>query len=85
MSNSPTTSQSSSSIPGKTIAEPTEIGTKGTIGSLIKREIAYSNRHKVDSRKHNAQSFKVDRRRNKFIPSICSAIDVDNINGPKLV
>ncbi|KAK1435637.1 hypothetical protein QVD17_01403 [Tagetes erecta] len=92
MSNSPTNSQSSSFIAAKTSTNPpVEIGAKGSIGSLIKQEIEYFNRHKVHTRKHNVQGLEAnstrtsDRRKNKFIPSICSAIDVDSINGPKLV
>ncbi|KAF5796448.1 hypothetical protein HanRHA438_Chr08g0363891 [Helianthus annuus] len=85
MSNSPTNSQSSSFISKKTTAEPpVDIGTKGTVGSLIQQEIKYFNKHEVHGLEAN-QTRTSSARKNKFIPSICSAIDVDNTHGPKLV
>lgn len=90
MSNS--ASQSSSYIPEKMATKPpVEIGSKGTIGSLIMQEIEYFNRPAVHSHKHSlklpeaAQTSTGSRRKNKFIPSICSAIEVESINGPKMI
>ncbi|KAM0007266.1 hypothetical protein Hdeb2414_s0146g00813471 [Helianthus debilis subsp. tardiflorus] len=88
---------------------PIKIGTKGTVGSLMMKEIEYFNRLEVLSKKHglhvpeaaastnSGQSKpKIDhhsvniaprrkKRSNKFVPSICSAIDVADHNGRKMV
>ncbi|KAI3804764.1 hypothetical protein L1987_26562 [Smallanthus sonchifolius] len=77
---------------------PIKIGTKGTVGSLIMKEIEYFNRLEVHSQKHRLQvpeaaatstgaqpKPKRKKRSNKFMPSICSAIDVADHNGPRLV
>lgn len=91
MSNSPTNSQPSSSfIPEKMSTKPrVEIGAKGTVGSLIMQEMEYFNRLDIHSSKHSLQVKEGNqtrgKRKNKFIPSICSAIDVDENNGPKKI
>lgn len=88
-----TKSQSSSSyIPKEMGAKPpVNIGTKGTVGLLIRQEIEYFNKLEVHSRNHSlqvqesAQSRTSARRKKRFIPSICSAIEVENSNGPKMI
>ncbi|KAI3755861.1 hypothetical protein L1987_55670 [Smallanthus sonchifolius] len=88
-------------IPSKMAAEaPIKIGTKGTVGSLMMKEIEYFNRLEVRSQKHRLQvpeaaatststggqpKPKRKKRSNKYMPSICSAIDVEDHNGPRLV
>lgn len=79
---------------------PIKIGTKGTVGSLMMKEIEYFNRLEVlsQSQKHRLQVPEVvatssggrpkpkrKKRSSRFVPSICSAIDVADHNGPKLV
>ncbi|KAK1430955.1 hypothetical protein QVD17_14101 [Tagetes erecta] len=83
---------------------PIKIGTKGTVGSLMMKEIEYFNRLEVQSQKSVLQvpqavagdkpkpeidsviiTPKRKKRTNKFMPSICSVIDVADHNGPKLV
>ncbi|KAL8264301.1 hypothetical protein R6Q59_022431 [Mikania micrantha] len=87
---------------------PIKIGTKGTVGSLMMKEIEYFNRLEVHSQNHGlkvqeaaARStggqpklIKIDsviitpkrkKRTSRFMPSICSAIDVADHNGPKLI
>lgn len=83
---------------------PIKIGTKGTVGSLMMKEIEYFNRLEVQSQKNvlavatstlgDQPKPKIDsviitpkrkKRSNKFMPSICSVIDVADHNGPKLV
>lgn len=86
---------------------PIKIGTKGTIGSLMMKEIEYFNKLGVHTHKHTLQppqeatkprhsqpkpkldslitTAKSKKRSNKFLPSICSAIDVADHNGPKMV
>lgn len=86
---------------------PIKIGTKGTIGSLMMKEIEYFNKLGVHSEKRNSQvpevavksscsqpkpkidsvtiRIKSKKRSNKFVPRICSAIDVVDNNGPKMI
>lgn len=87
-----TKSQSSSYIPEEMGAKPpVDIGTKGTVGLLIMQEIEYFNKLEVNSRKHSfqvkdsSQTRTSTRRKKGFIPSICSAIEVENNNGPKMI
>ncbi|KAF5814980.1 hypothetical protein HanRHA438_Chr03g0129181 [Helianthus annuus] len=76
---------------------PIKIGTKGTVGSLMMKEIEYFNRleaaatsnvgqpkPKIDHHSVNIAP-KRKKRSNKFVPSICSAIDVADHNGRKMV
>ncbi|GJT07144.1 hypothetical protein Tco_0841606 [Tanacetum coccineum] len=86
---------------------PIKIGTKGTVGSLMMKEIEYFNKLGAHTHKHTLQlpqeatkpsrsqpkhkldslttTAKSKKRSNKFLPSICSAIDVADHNGPKMV
>ncbi|XP_071727209.1 uncharacterized protein [Rutidosis leptorrhynchoides] len=87
------------------VETPIKIGTKGTVGSLMMKELEYFNRLEVQSHTNTLQvleaaaksqpeskienkvtiNSKSKKRSNKFIPSICSAIDVANNNGPKTI
>ncbi|CAH1428691.1 unnamed protein product [Lactuca virosa] len=74
----------SSFIPGKMATKPpVEIGTKGTVGSLIIQEIEYFNRLEIpvaaQTRKNGRHT--KPRRKNRFVPSMCSAIEVENYSG----
>ncbi|GJW75772.1 hypothetical protein Tco_0135142 [Tanacetum coccineum] len=88
-----TKSQTTSSyIPEKMGAKPpVDIGTKGTVGLLIMQEIEYFNKLELHSRKQSlqgkdsSQTRTSARRKKGFIPSICSAVEVENNNGPKMI
>lgn len=72
----------SSFIPEKMATKlPVEIGTKGTVGSLIIQEIEYFNRLEIpvaaQTRKNGRHT--KPRRKNRFVPSMCSAIEVEKI------
>ncbi|KAL4566824.1 hypothetical protein LXL04_030949 [Taraxacum kok-saghyz] len=75
-------------IPEKMATKPpVEIGTKGTVGSLIIQEIEYFNKLEINIpksasqiRKNGGQTTTKPRRKNRFVPSMCSAIEVDKLS-----
>nr|XP_043630279.1 uncharacterized protein LOC122601595 [Erigeron canadensis] len=93
---------SSKIMPNET---PIKIGTKGTVGSLMMKELEYFNKLEVHSQQHTLHvreaaassqprskminSVTITPKRKKksknFVPSICSAIDVADTNGPKMI
>lgn len=81
-------------FPGKmSAAAPVDIGTRGTVGSLVMKEIEHFNRHEKpqgQTLNQNRSSFwfiimtwkKKKQRGNKCLPRICSVVEVAESSRP---